>query len=157
MSNGMRLGLGGLVLCALLGGILAISDHRDQVLVGELAFDRVELRLGAGKLAKHGDAVRWVSLGLNLQDGLGLRLSIGTGDEQTDIVAHGMGLLAGMLIGAVAAKWIPRRPPDRWQVLAGGLSLALLGVSWGIAAGHRQRRGRAEGAARQLRAEDSPR
>ena len=65
--------------------------------------------------------------------GLALLMYTGTGGENTDIGAHFFGFAAGFSSGILLIRLgrLPNEP--RAQLLAGGLALALVAGSWGIA------------------------
>ena len=65
--------------------------------------------------------------------GLGLLAMIGTGGARTDLVAHLLGLCAGWLLGALAARFLLTRPGLVEQWVLGGACLALLVGSWQLA------------------------
>lgn len=54
----------------------------------------------------------------------------GVGGEQTDVLAHFTGFLAGVLLGLWAARWPVRRLGRIGQKLCGGLALLLVILAW---------------------------
>ena len=68
--------------------------------------------------------------------GVWLLAWFGTGDADTDIVAHLTGFLAGLGLGVVLGM-LPGvlRPAPALQFVAAGLSLLLLFSSWRLAIG----------------------
>ena len=65
--------------------------------------------------------------------GIALLAFTGVGDENTDVVAHFMGFIAGTLLGLGAASFDLRRLGRSGQYLSGGFALGLLAVAWYLA------------------------
>ena len=65
--------------------------------------------------------------------GIALLAFTGIGDENTDVVAHFMGFIAGTLLGMGAASFDLRRLGRSGQYLSGGLALGLLAMAWYLA------------------------
>jgi membrane associated rhomboid family serine protease len=67
---------------------------------------------------------------LPLAAGLALLAQLGTGGERTDILAHGLGLLAGAPLGAGAALGLRAPPRGALQACLLGAALATLAGAW---------------------------
>ncbi len=67
--------------------------------------------------------------------GIALLAYTGVGDENTDVVAHFMGFIAGTLLGAAAASVDLRRLGRSGQYLAGLLALSVVAIAWTLAGG----------------------
>ena len=68
-----------------------------------------------------------------LQCGLALLMFTGTGDENTDIGAHLLGFVCGFATGMLLTIIGKLPAPPRTQMVAGGLALGLVALSWLIA------------------------
>jgi len=79
-------------------------------------------------------AVRWRDFLLPVGAGLGLLAYLGVGDQQTDYMAHLLGLLAGAPLGA-AAVWLRlgARTPRIAQTLLAWSAAGLLALCWRLA------------------------
>jgi rhomboid protease GluP len=76
---------------------------------------------------------RWL---IPLFGGLTLLGLFGVGDGNVDVAAHISGFLCGVVFGALGAcvqRWFI--PLQRWRMVLGGLSLALVGWAWWFAVG----------------------
>jgi len=83
-----------------------------------------------GHLNRKTWAHRWAPL----VGGLWVLTWLGTGDENTDIVAHLTGFLAGLLLGSLMGK-IPKPKKDdaAVQVTTGLMALGVIAWAWGLA------------------------
>lgn len=83
-----------------------------------------------GHLNRNTWARRWAPL----VGGLWVLTWLGTGDENTDIVAHLTGFLAGLLLGSLMGK-IPKPKKDDaiLQVTTGLMALGVIAGAWGLA------------------------
>ncbi|KAA5540764.1 rhomboid family intramembrane serine protease [Roseiconus nitratireducens] len=125
-----------LVAGAIGNGLNALAQPAEHVSIG--ASTAVFAALGL--LVSH--AMRYWSLAPKhrwrrwspLIGGTVLFAMTGVGGERTDVLAHVMGFLAGLLIGAAVSR-LPARwlGSSRLQSLAGGLAFALLAVAWACA------------------------
>ena len=69
--------------------------------------------------------------------GVALLAYTGTGDENTDVVAHLTGFVCGFGLGLIyGQRSQPVSPVPLLQWLTGGVAVALLAVSWGLAVAH---------------------
>jgi membrane associated rhomboid family serine protease len=76
----------------------------------------------------------WMRRSAPLIAGIALLAFTGTGGENTDILAHLAGFLAGSAIGAVCARLPMPRPGNyRIQWLAGLAAIGLLAMAWTLA------------------------
>ncbi len=67
--------------------------------------------------------------------GFALLMFTGTGDENTDVGAHLLGFLAGLVTGILLTRWRDRFGSSRVQYAWGGVALGLIIAAWGSALG----------------------
>jgi rhomboid protease GluP len=86
----------------------------------------------AGQLTRETWARRWAPI----VGGLWVLAWLGTGDAQTDVVAHLTGFVAGFLLGSVIGRISPTAERDGFlQGLAGLLAMAVVVGAWFLALG----------------------
>ncbi|MDH3532162.1 MAG: rhomboid family intramembrane serine protease [Gammaproteobacteria bacterium] len=65
--------------------------------------------------------------------GFALLMYTGTGGPNTDVGAHLMGFLSGLVAGTLLAPWRTRLLEPRWQIYAGTLAVLLVCLAWMLA------------------------
>jgi len=79
---------------------------------------------------RHGRWRRWAPLAM----GVALLGLLGTGGERTDVAAHALGFVAGILLGLGLVPWVRREPPSYGVQLGfAALACGLLIGSWILA------------------------
>ena len=76
---------------------------------------------------------RWSTRYGPIIGGLALLMFTGTGDENTDIGAHLLGFVCGFATGMLLTVVGKMPAPPRIQMVAGGVALGLVAISWLIA------------------------
>ena len=141
-----RLGSGGAWLAILLSGAIGNAVNawgyrnvpHSTIGASTACFGALGLLVGLEFAARWREPDRRNSWQLVLPIGAGLALLayLGVGDEgkTIDYMAHGWGLIAGILEGiAASVLQMKERMTAPWQRLAGAVTLALLAVSWVLA------------------------
>jgi membrane associated rhomboid family serine protease len=100
----------GLALAALAANALtaAIHLHDETVTIGAstMVFSGIGMLTGAAVAAgwRAPQVVRWRAMFVSISAGLVLLALLGTGDARTDVIAHALGFVAGLIAGAASRK-----------------------------------------------------
>lgn len=136
---GPGVGLLAAVVTGAVGNLVNALYHQanhNSIGASTAVFAVVGVLSGMAAWRKHRLKQPWRGAWYPLAGGLGVLAMLGAPGGRTDFGAHAFGLLAGVAIGVVlAARLRGRRPGLAWQLLTGGVAVALVAGAWAQALG----------------------